>query len=406
MVIWISIIFGVLGIGFIYLNRRLISTMFLPANWKRATQTFLAVIFVFPAASMFWFRYVERWGAAWAWVTYVVLGLISLVITTLFVRDLVLLSMKRFEALNSMAPAWSPTAPADPKRREFLLQISNMAVIGVAGALTVYGIYGARRRPAIVNLMIPIHNLPKAFEKFRIVQITDIHAGLTVERDWIEAIAQQVQELKPDLIALTGDLADGSVTYLHDHVAPLAKISAPEGKFFVTGNHEYYSGAEPWIEEVKQMGYRVLLNEHQLISRGDSSIVVAGVTDISGDRFLHHHTSDPTKAIAGAPADMVKILLAHQPRSLYAALPLGFNLQLSGHTHGGQFFPWNLLATLGQPHIAGLHKHENMWVYVSRGTGYWGPPVRLAARSEITVIELTGAIPPEHSYSVKLSRWH
>ena len=216
---------------------------------------------------------------------------------------------------------------------------------------------------------------------------------MTVKRDWIETIARQVEELKPDLLAFTGDLADGSVPHLRDEVAPLADLRAPYGKFFVTGNHEYYSGAEPWVEEVDRMGYRVLLNEHDLISKNGSSILLAGVTDYSGGTFLPHHRSDPAKAVEGAPADTVKILMAHQPRTVYAAALLGFDFILTGHTHGGQFFPWNLVATIGQPYIQGLHNRDGAWVYVSKGTGYWGPPVRLGARSEITVFTLTRGTP-------------
>jgi predicted MPP superfamily phosphohydrolase len=389
-VIWISIMVGVLSLGYFYINARLISTMDMSANWKIAARVCFAAMFLIPVISMFLFGYMEHWGDTWAWIVYVGLGFLSLLFTALVVRDVGLLGVKGFEFASSFFSS-SARATLDESRREFLFQTTNIAVLGVAGALTAYGVYQARRKPGIVNLTVPIERLPAAFEGFRIVQITDIHAGLTVKRDWIETIAQQVRELNPDLIAFTGDLADGSVAYLRDDVAPLAELSAPHGKFFVTGNHEYYSGAEPWVKEAERMGYRVLLNEHQLVSLNGSSIVLAGVTDTSGGDFLPHHVSDPTKAIAGAPADAVKILLAHQPRSLYAALPLGFDLQMSGHTHGGQFFPWNLLATLGQPYIAGLHKHENTWVYVSKGTGYWGPPVRLAARSEISVLTLTNS---------------
>jgi predicted MPP superfamily phosphohydrolase len=387
-VIWIFIMVSVLGLGFFYINTRLIAQMDLSPTWNLAAQVCLAAMFLIPVGSMFLFRYMERWDDTWAWIVYVGLGFLSLLFTALFIRDIGLLGVKGFEFVISFFSSPARTT-LDESRREFLFQTTNLAVLGVASALTAYGVYQARRKPGIVNLTIPIQRLPEAFEGFRIVQITDIHAGLTVKRDWIETVARQVQELKPDLIAFTGDLADGSVAHLRGHVAPLAELTAPEGKFFVTGNHEYYSGAEPWVEEAMRMGYRVLLNEHQLVSRNGASLILAGVTDPSGGNFLPHHASDPKKAIAGAPAGTVKILLAHQPRSLYAALPLGFDLQLSGHTHGGQFFPWNLLATLGQPYIAGLHKHENTWIYVSRGTGYWGPPVRLAARSEISVITLT-----------------
>ena len=265
----------------------------------------------------------------------------------------------------------------------------SFGIILLSGSLAGYGIYEARRRPAIKQILVPLSNLPGDLEGFRILQITDLHAGLTVRRPFVQTVADMVKELRPDLIAFTGDLADGSVPHLHEDVAPLAELSAPYGRYFITGNHEYYSGAEQWVKEAERLEFTVLLNEHRLIQKGAGRILLAGVTDYSGGQFIPSHKSDPHAAIAGAPASHVKILLAHQPRSLYAALPLRFDLQISGHTHGGQFFPWNLLATVGQPYIKGFHNHEGRWIYVSQGTGYWGPPIRLATRSEITVFTLT-----------------
>jgi predicted MPP superfamily phosphohydrolase len=143
------------------------------------------------------------------------------------------------------------------------------------------------------------------------------------------------------------------------------------------------------VEEARRLGFDVLLNEHRVVRRGAGSLLMAGITDYSGGQFLKSHASDPAKAFAGAPKTDARILLAHQPKSLRSALPHGFDLQISGHTHGGQFFPWNLLAAVDQPYVSGFHRHENSWIYVSRGTGYWGPPVRIAARSEITLFTLT-----------------
>lgn len=387
-ILWIAIMVTVLGGGYFYIGKRLISTMNWPQNVKTWVWIGFAALMLVPVVSMFFFRYMEKFGNAWAWVTYIGLGFLSLVVTTLVIRDLFMLGAQGIGYLTSLFES-TPSTPTDPARREFLLHTSNLVVLTVAGGLTAYGVYQARRKPGIVELSIPIKNLPQAFEGFRIVQITDIHAGLTVRRDWIEAIVQQVNDLKADLIAFTGDLADGSVPHLRNDVAPFEQLNAPHGKFFVTGNHEYYSGAEPWVEHVSTMGYKVLMNEHHVVSRNGSSIVLAGVADYSAGDFVPHHKSDPTKAIEGAPANTVKVLMAHQPRSLYVAETLGYDLILSGHTHGGQFFPWNLAATLGQPYIKGLHNRNGTWMYVSKGTGYWGPPVRLGARSEISVITLT-----------------
>jgi predicted MPP superfamily phosphohydrolase len=387
-IIWISILLTFTLGGYAYINSRLITPMNWPAQWKTAASIGLALMFLIPVLTMFLLRYIEGFSHRIAWITYGALGFLSFIFTLLVVRDLGLLGGRGINWLLSLF-SMRGIQTLDASRREFLFQTTNLGIIGAASLLTAYGIYQARRRPGIVNLTIPIKNLPGVFEGFRIAQITDIHAGLTVKRDWIEAVAGQVQELKPDLIAFTGDLADGSVAHLRDHVAPLAELNAPHGKFFVTGNHEYYVGVDPWVAEVSRMGYRVLNNEHAVVTINGSSIVLAGVTDYSGGDFSPLHKSDPQKAVGGAPSDTVKILMAHQPRTLYAAEPLGFDFVFTGHTHGGQFFPWNLLATLGQPYIKGLHRHHGTWVYVSMGTGYWGPPVRLGTRSEITIFTLT-----------------
>jgi predicted MPP superfamily phosphohydrolase len=180
----------------------------------------------------------------------------------------------------------------------------------------------------------------------------------------------------------------GSRRFTSPHAALRAGSASRHGTYFVTGNHEYYSGAGAWIAELERLGARVLVNEHVLLQHDGAQVAVAGVTDFSAHYFDPSHRSDPRIALAGAPAGAVKVLLAHQPRTAAAAAEAGFDLQLSGHTHGGQFWPWNLFVRLQQPFTAGLERLGRMWVYISRGTGYWGPPMRFGIPSEITRIRL------------------
>lgn len=269
-----------------------------------------------------------------------------------------------------------------------------LLAVGLAGFVTLVGFAGARRRARIVSVDVPLTNLPPALQGFSIVQISDVHVGAQIKRNYVDAIVDAVNGLDADLIAVTGDLVDGSVQDLAPHIAPLGRLQARHGAFLVTGNHEYYSGARAWVAEFRRLGLRVLLNEHVVVRHGGASLVVAGVTDYSAHHFNPAQRSDPTAALVGAPEDAAaKILLAHQPRSAPAAAGAGFDLQLSGHTHGGQFWPWNLFVRFQQPFTAGLHRMNRLWVYISRGTGYWGPPNRFGAPSEITLLRLVAAPP-------------
>jgi predicted MPP superfamily phosphohydrolase len=265
------------------------------------------------------------------------------------------------------------------------------AVPLLALAFTVIGFVNARRTARVVSVRIPLRGLPPALEGLRIVQISDIHVGPTIKHGYLEAIVERVNALQPDVIAVTGDLVDGSVAELAAHVAPLARLRARHGVFFVTGNHEYYSGVHGWVDELTRLGLRVLHNEHVVLQHDGAALVLAGVTDFSGHHFDPAHRSDPVAALRGAPPDAVRVLLAHQPRSAAAAAEAGFDLQISGHTHGGQFLPWTFFVPFQQPYTAGLHQLGRLSVYVSRGTGYWGPPKRLGAPSEIGELRLARA---------------
>ncbi|MES2785229.1 MAG: metallophosphoesterase [Pseudomonadota bacterium] len=272
------------------------------------------------------------------------------------------------------------------------LAITALIAPSLAIGVTIAGFVNARRTAGVVKVDVAVPGLPAALDGFTIVQISDIHIGPTIRGRHLERIVDSVNLQNADVVAITGDLVDGSVPQLRDQVAPLARLSSRDGSFFVTGNHEYYAGVLPWIAELRRLGINVLLNEHGVIERGAAKLVLAGVTDFNAGHFDESHRSDPQAALAGAPPDAsVKVLLAHQPRSASAAAAAGFDLQISGHTHGGQFWPWNHFVRFQQPYTAGLHRLDELQVYVSRGTGYWGPPKRFGAPSEITVLRLVAA---------------
>ncbi|MBI3004474.1 MAG: metallophosphoesterase [Ignavibacteriales bacterium] len=342
---------SILAVGYGYVAWRLIVHSPLSQKRKNIAWVLLCALFVLPLfafilnitrAEGFWFD-------VFSWVGYVSLGFFSMVFTLSLARDIVFVLHIAYKKVSTWLTK-SAEIPVDVERRQFMRQSLDLGIIGAAGILTSYGIYEARRKPAIVEVPIPLNKLPAEFDGFRILQITDIHAGLTVKRPFVETVAGQIEELHPDLIAFTGDLADGTVSYLHKHVEPLAQLKAPFGKFFITGNHEYYSGAESWIEEADRLGYKPLINQHHVVKRGGSSLLLAGVTDFTAGQFIKAQASSAEAAVSGAPSCDVRILLAHQPKSIYEAQPFGFDLQISGHTHGGQFFPWNVFAAVGQPY--------------------------------------------------------
>lgn len=276
----------------------------------------------------------------------------------------------------------------EPMLSAFVLYSARTVPV-LALLLTSIGLYNARRTPSVVHVDIRVPRLHASLHGLTITQLSDIHVGPTIGRRFIERIVEKVNGIESDLIAITGDLVDGSVRDLAAHVEPLSALKAKYGTYFVTGNHEYYSGAAAWVTELRRLGLRVLENEHVVLEHRGAPLVVAGVTDFSAHQFDERKRSDPVVALLGAPEDAVlRILLAHQPRSADAAERAGFDLQLSGHTHGGQFLPWNFFVRFQQPYVAGLHRLRSMWIYISRGTGYWGPPKRLGAPAEITRLRL------------------
>ena len=305
-----------------------------------------------------------------------------------FLSSLLVLTLLRDVAL---AGIWIGSELGLPLSTFTFVVWSALAVPAAAMLMTVWGLINARRTARVVEVDVPIANLPASLHGFTIAQISDVHVGPTIKGDYLQSIVGAVNRLQADMVAVTGDLVDGSVAQLRSHVSPLGDLTSRHGTYFVTGNHEYYSGVTAWVAELRCLGVNVLLNEHVVLRHNDEALVIAGVTDHGGHHFDESHRSDPAAAIASAPDGVVRILLAHQPRSAGAALKAGFQLQLSGHTHGGQFWPWNFFVRLQQPFTAGLHRLQSLWVYTSRGTGYWGPPKRFGAPSEITHLRLVPA---------------
>jgi predicted MPP superfamily phosphohydrolase len=332
-------------------------------------------------------------GQALRWTGLISMGWFSSTFVLTLLRDVLLLLAWLVSVLAGLALPWHAVLPW-----------SALAVLVLGTLVSAIGFLNARRTAKVKHVEVPIRGLPAALEGFTIAQISDIHVGPTIRNGYIQRIVDAVNRLGADAVAITGDLVDGSVAELREHIAPLAGLRAKHGTFVVTGNHEYYAGAHAWIDELRRLGLKVLLNEHVVLQtrnvRGaqtdeelfESQLVLAGVTDFTAGHFDAAHASDPHLALFDAPPLVhTRVLLAHQPRTAPLAATAGYQLQLSGHTHGGQFFPWNLFVPMQQPFTAGLHRLHDMWIYVSRGTGYWGPPKRFGAPSEITLVTLVPA---------------
>jgi predicted MPP superfamily phosphohydrolase len=395
MVLFFLIFFTISGLLATYITWRLCSKAAFRRRWKTAMTLGIVVILFMPVMTIMLRRSgIDNPGVhLFTWVGYLGVGFLSFVFSYIVLRDLVWMSYAGFKMvqvrLSKLAPTPAESRQIDnPSRRGFLVNSMNYGIVAAAALSTGYGIAEAKQTPRVKRVPIKIDHLPPELEGFRIVQITDLHVNPTFRRASVAEIVTVVNTLDADIVVLTGDLVDGSVDQIGYDVAPLKQISSGSGNFFVTGNHEYYSGVIEWIEEVKRLGFTVFLNDHVIFTRGQASLLLAGVPDYRGGNFLPNHRSDPQKALNGAPPADVKILLAHQPKSIFDATKAGYDLQISGHTHGGQFFPWHLLVGFAQPYISGLHTHLNTQIYVSRGTGYWGPPVRLGSPSEITLIKL------------------
>lgn len=307
------------------------------------------------------------------WVSYITFGIMTAFVAMVLAVDVITLIWKQ---------AVPPVNMVDFDRRT-LITLGALAL-----GTSALGIFQARSGPTVKRVEVALRNLPKAFHGFTIAQVSDLHVGPTVRRSYTQNVVDIVNGLEPDMIALTGDMTDGAVQELADHIAPIGELKPRHGTYFVTGNHEYFRDPMGWIAEFDRLGARVLNNAHDVITREGESLVVAGVTDYSTRGLPNEHASSAKRAVMGAPDGAPRIILAHQPSSYEDCHAAGCDLQLSGHTHSGQYFPFNLMIGFFHRFARGLNRFENMWIYVNQGTGYWGPPLRTGVPSEITLITL------------------
>jgi len=308
------------------------------------------------------------------WVAFIWMGVGFLLVAFLGIAD-----AGRLVAFV-IARVRGPSDP-DPTRRVLLARSLAAGVGGVVAGLSALGLRSALAGVQIKELDIKLRGLPRELAGLRLVQISDVHVGPLLRKDWVAHVVERVRSLSPDLVAITGDLVDGRVHELREHVAPLARIHAPHGVYFVTGNHEYYSGVEEWYAHLPTLGVRPLRNERVEVAPG---LDVAGIEDPTG-------APDLPAALEGRDPSRALVLLAHQPRQFPEAARLGVPLMLCGHTHGGQIWPFSWIVALAQPYLAGLYRRGDAQLYVSRGTGFWGPPMRVFAPAEITLLRLQPA---------------
>src|SRR5512143_1531447 len=375
---FVTVLLAVLVGAHLYLAERLVWAPSLSPPWRGLALAVLTggalLVLLQPIAERALPRRLGRWIA---WPASLWMGAAFFLLVGALVSD----------GLGALMGAVTPgvAAPSTAARAEALL-ISGLATIALWR-----GARELRRGPELTRLTLRIPRWPDALDGFRIVQISDLHIGPILDRRFAAALTARVNALTPDLIAVTGDLVDGDVRHVGDEVAPFADLRAAHGAYFVTGNHDYYSGADAWVAHVAALGLQPLRNQRVTIARGDATFDLAGVEDHHAHLVSSVHRSDLGAALAGRDPARPLVLLAHDPLTFKEAAGLGVDLQLSGHTHGGQIWPFRYVVRLSTPFVAGHYRRGDAQLYVSRGTGFWGPALRLFAPAEIVEIEIRRA---------------
>ena len=380
----LSIFLGVVLAGHFYLASGLILATGLSEPVRTAALTAIGLLFALLVLQPFAERFLPRKRSRFVvWPASIWMGFAFLCVVVLGISDLFLLLARALAGVFTNAGVLAPSLP--------LSRIQAMAVAVTTLVLGVWALREGLAFPRVRRVEISLPRWPRERDGFRIVQISDIHIGALRGRAFAAELVARVNALSPDLVAVTGDLVDGSVTHLGDEVAPFADLRASHGVFFVTGNHDHYSGADDWVSTIGKLGLSVLRNRNETLFDGPASVALAGVDDHRASMMADDGGEDLDLGLAGIPADRPVVLLAHDPSTFKQASRRGVDLQLSGHTHAGQIWPFRYLVRIATPFVQGIHRRGASTVYVSRGTGFWGPPMRLGAPAEITELCLRRA---------------
>lgn len=394
-VVFFAIALGIITLAHWYLWIRLVRDPAWPAPWRHLGTAAIIMLGLGLPVGMVMSRVLEGAAKPLVYGLFVWMGLMFLLVVVLGAGDVVRLATYIGQRLMGSAQAASGAGVVDLDRRLLFARTWAGVALLVSGGAGAIGMRGALSVPRTKRVRVELSRLPPALSGITVVQVSDLHIGNILGREWLEGVVEHINALAPDVVAITGDLVDGSVEELRAAVEPLTRLRARFGTYFVTGNHEYYSGVDAWIRELRGLGIEVLRNQRVTIGTADASFELAGIDDASAHRFGGDHGADLPRALDGYDRRRELVLLAHQPKAVFEAAQLGVGLQLSGHTHGGQIYPFGWLVRLTQPFVAGLDRVGDTQVYTSRGTGFWGPPMRIGAPPEITQLELVAPAPPE-----------
>lgn len=412
---FVGVAFAVIALIHLYLWKRLVRDTTRPGVWRRVGGVVAVVLALLLPATLITTRFDLGFLA---WPGYLWLALMFYLLVLLVVLELPVLAARlvlhRQARRSTASVSRSPTTSAPPDKiatledpgplpddtptgadasaelvsRRLVLARGAAIFAGLtASGVTAYGVRTALGPPRLDRVQITLRKLPRAMDGLRIATVSDIHLGPLAGRAHTERVVAAINRIDADVVAVVGDLVDGSVAELGDAAAPLRTIASRHGTFFVTGNHEYFSGAEEWLAEVERLGMRSLRNQRQLVTARGGAIDIAGVNDLAG---VGSSTGGPDLAAALDDRDTTTpvVLLAHQPVQVHESAKHGVDLQLSGHTHGGQMVPFNFLVRLEQPVVSGYATFGDTQLYVTNGAGFWGPPVRVGAPPQVTLVEL------------------